>query len=419
MKALLLLLLSCGPRPPVAPEAPQATEPPLPARWPGPALVSRATVVAAGDLIPHTNVHHAAAAAAARGAPQAGWSSLLAPLAPRLQAADLAFLNLETPVAPETGTGTRAFVFDAPTALLDAIVASGVDVVSHANNHVYDQGRAGLAETLRHLDATPLVHLGAGPTCAAARAARVLEVDGLRLAWLGTSKVYNDRLNAGPEETCADAFDLEATLAEVRRARADGADAVILSIHWGREYHVEPDPADVADAHALIEGGVDVILGHHPHVVQPLEAVEASDGRVGVVAYSLGNLVSNQAYGYRFGLQPHDRGRSRDGLMLAFSVVRKRYGPGPDGVPVERVSLADVHAVPLWTDNDAGVMVHPAPHIAVLATGDGIEEAYAALAEAPDEATRRTLEERIELLRVRWWSVEQVVGAGWMAPEPR
>lgn len=423
MRALVVvaLIAGCGRGAVVPPEPagrPASTPPPASSRWPGPAIVGRARVIAGGDVLPHTNVKHAAAAYARLGVAHDGWPGLFAPVRELVASADLAFANLETPVAPDHDRGTRSMVFNAPQALLDGLVDVGFDVVSFANNHVYDQGRAGFVETLDRLDASPLEHIGAGRTCADAGRARLVRAGGLTLAWIGATRLFNQRLNAGAAAPCAWELDVDAAIAEARDARAAGADAVILSVHWGREYHVEPDASEVEAAHRLVDGGIDVVLGHHPHVLQPIELRDTPDGRVGLVAYSLGNLVSNQGYDYRFGVHPHERGRTRDGVLLGFSFVKKDYGPGAS--PRTVVELAQVEAVPVWTDSDAnGRITAPAPTIRVVPVGAEIESLYAALDAEADPAARFALQRRIELLRVRWWSVEQVLGSVWLPPEPR
>src|ERR1017187_9919447 len=114
---------------------------------PYPHELAQVSFAVAGDVIPHGAVR-AAAAAAGDGA--AGWGALFADVADVFQHADFGFVNLETPVAPEHSRGTREFLFDAPIALIDALKASGIKIVSSANNHMMDQGWAGFAETREH-----------------------------------------------------------------------------------------------------------------------------------------------------------------------------------------------------------------------------------------------------------------------------
>ncbi len=331
---------------------------PTPAPTPAPVLpqareVARVQFAAVGDVISHGDVLRSAEAADALGVDgksvnHAGFSALLEEVRPDLAGHDLTFANLETPIAPDSGGRSVPFMFNAPPALVEALQAAGVNLLSFANNHVYDQRRAGLDESLRLLDATGVTYAGAGRTCADARRAKRVERNGIRMAFLATSTLYNQRLNRKADEACASEFDEAVVLAEVAAARKAGAEWVVLSIHWGDEYHTAPATETVELAHRLLEGGVDVILGHHPHVLQPVEIYRAADGRLGLVAYSLGNFLSNQSRFYVHGVQPAKMGNPRDGAILRFSVVRMDYGQGQ-----VRTELADVSVQPLWTRNNA------------------------------------------------------------------
>ena len=123
--------------------------------------ISRVTFAVAGDVIPHQAVVQSAAAqdqaakssASAQGGTDlhGGWDALFASVADVFRHADFGFVNLETPVAPNSSRGSKPFQFDAPIALVQSLKASGVRIVSFANNHVFDQGQPGFAETLQHL----------------------------------------------------------------------------------------------------------------------------------------------------------------------------------------------------------------------------------------------------------------------------
>src|SRR6185312_4192234 len=108
----------------------------------------------------------------------------------------------------------------------------------------------------------------------------LMDVKGIRVAFIGATKVFNSNLNQGPEEPCAFLLDEAIVAEEVRAARAEGADLVILSVHWGVEYETAPRQQEIDQAHRLLDAGVDVLLGHHPHVLQPIEVYEARDGRM-------------------------------------------------------------------------------------------------------------------------------------------
>lgn len=407
---MLALLLSCGapePEPAPAPSMP-ATAPPAVAASEEPASreLGSVRIVATGDLLLHKAVQDAA------GDDAEGYARLLAAVKPLIEPADIAFANLETPIAPKSGKPVAPLEFNTSPALLAALRSTGFDVVSFANNHVYDQGRAGLVETLDHLDESGLRWVGAGRTCDEASAAQVLEAGGLKVAFLGTSQLYNDRLNAGPTEACADTFDEDRLLARAREAKAAGADAVVLSVHWGVEYATAPTPAQVEVAHRLLDGGVDLILGHHPHVLAPIEVHHAPDGRVTVVAYSLGNFVSNQSAWYEPGLNPPAAANPRDGVVLSIRVVRREYGRAEK---VARVELADLVAEPLWTLNDATTRGDARPDISVVPLRERLDQQEAALDAASGPAIA-TLGAEVDELRRRWRIVSKTVGEQFLPP---
>ena len=121
----------------------------------------------------------------------------------------------------------------------------------------------------------------------------------------------------------------------------------MVSIHWGVEYAPAPRPEDVETAHKFLEAGASAIVGHHPHVLQPVETYRTADGRDTVIFYSLGNFLSNQSRNYVDGLMPDKDGDPRDSLIGLFSAVRRDYGPA--GV---RVELGHVGILPVWGENN-------------------------------------------------------------------
>jgi poly-gamma-glutamate synthesis protein (capsule biosynthesis protein) len=135
-------------------------------------------------------------------------------------------------------------------------------------------------------------------------------------------------------------------LASVKAARAQ-CDFLVVSVHWGIEYAPAPRPEDVDMAHKMLDAGASVIVGHHPHVLQPVETYTTQDGRNTVIFYSLGNFLSNQSRTYVDGLMPDKDGDPRDEMIGLFSAVRKDYGPA--GV---RVELGHVGILPVWEENN-------------------------------------------------------------------
>ena len=323
---------------------------------PYPRELAQVSFAVAGDVIPHGAVR-AAAAAAGDGAQ--GWSALFADVADVFHHADFGFVNLETPVAPEHSHGTKEFMFDAPIALIDALKASGIKIVSSANNHMMDQGEAGFAETREHLRERGMLFAGTGDTAQQSWQPVITEANGIKVGWLGMTRWLNGNRNPDddnqphvnffpyPDESKgAPGLDEAGVLDAIKKARAQ-CDFLVVSIHWGVEYATAPQPADVETAHKMLEAGAAVIVGHHPHVLQPVETYRTQDGRDTVIFYSLGNFLSNQSRTYVDGLMPDKEGDPRDSMIGLFSAVRKDYGPA--GV---RVELGHVGVLPVWGENN-------------------------------------------------------------------
>ncbi len=329
-----------------------ATPSPRPLAEPEPAykVIGRARLAAVGDILMHGAVKESAAAANRKDGDQSvnfgGYGALFEELAQDLSGADVAFANLETPVTTRPEKDPRSFVFHAPPELLPALSAAGVDIVSLANNHAYDQGRKGLSATLEEIAKAGLRVTGAGTSRTDAEKPAIVEVSGVRVGFLGWSQFFNDPLNEKPEAPWANPIDADRMVAAIKAARVE-ADFVVASCHWGVEYATAPRQSEIDLAHLLIDAGADVVLGHHPHVLQPIEIFRAEDGRTGLVIYSLGNFVSNQSRHYAHGVTPEKAAETRDGVILHFAAEKRDYGSG-----VVRTELVDVRYEPLWTDND-------------------------------------------------------------------
>jgi len=333
---------------------------------PYPHELAQVSFAVAGDVIPHGAVR-AAATAAGDGA--AGWSALFADVADVFEHANFGFVNLETPVAPQHSHGTREFLFDAPIDLIDALKASGIKIVSSANNHMMDQGWAGFAETREHLRERGMLFAGTGDTVEQSWQPVITEANGIRVGWLGMTRWLNGNRNPDKadqphvnffpypnESKGAPGMDEDGVLDSIKKARGQ-CDFLVVSIHWGTEYATAPRPEDVEMAHKMLDVGASVIVGHHPHVLQPVETYRTPDGPDGsagrdtVIFYSLGNFLSNQSRNYVDGLMPDKAGEPRDSVIGLFSAVRKDYGPA--GI---RVELGHVGVLPVWGENNHNEM---------------------------------------------------------------
>jgi poly-gamma-glutamate capsule biosynthesis protein CapA/YwtB (metallophosphatase superfamily) len=274
-------------------------------------------------------------------AEQGGFEPLWAEATTLFQSADLVFGNLETPIAPLIGQPGKPYLFNAPAALPEALRRSGFTILSTANNHAYDQGSQGLRETQTRLKVAQLLSVGSGRDQAQAEAPRIVERQGIRIAFLAWTDLFNLGLNRQGQGPWVNGLEVEQASATVNQARAQ-ADVVIVSLHWGVEDQHEPTPRQRQVAARLLASGADLILGHHPHVLQPLE-VSTVAGRPVAVAFSLGNFISNQNRIYDPARMPLAAGDERDGAAVVATFRR---------TAADRVALASIGYVPLWTENN-------------------------------------------------------------------
>ena len=224
----------------------------------------------------------------------------LADVAPWLRAADLTLGNLESVIG---GVGTaksapagepQPIILNAPETAVTHLTNAGFDLLSLANNHSLDYGGAGLLGTAVRLQQAGIAPLGVGPNENAAYQPLIREVDGVRLAFLALNgvpePVNSNQWSVIGEQWVRAEWDVARAVAAVAEARQQ-ADVVLVSLHWGFEYDLQPDPGQETAVQSLLAAGADVVLGHHPHVAQAI-TVDRQSGQL--VAYSLGNFVFDQ-----------------------------------------------------------------------------------------------------------------------------
>ena len=288
-----------------------------------------ATLAFTGDVMAHVLIQQDAATR-----PE-GFAPALAPSAPFLRRADVAVVNLETPLARDVLPGGREATgpaapadgrvytgfpaFNAHPSYAAALVASGVDVVQTANNHALDRGALGVDRTLEALRDAGLRTTGTVPRGADGPWHVTVETPVGRVAFLACT--YSANGLPDPQAQALRCYGTAPALpALVAGLVADpGIDAVIVLPHWGQEYSATPDAAQRRLARDLIEAGAAAVIGAHPHVLQPVEDITASDGRQAFVAYSLGNFVAAQwALDRRTGaILFVDLGRDAQGRVVA------------------------------------------------------------------------------------------------------
>jgi hypothetical protein len=282
------------------------------------------TLVATGDILLHQPLWRQAEEDA-RAAGEAGFDfrPLLSGVQPLVSDADLAICHLETPVAPAGGPFASYPSFSVPPDIVPALADTGYDACTTASNHIYDRGADGIDRTLDALDAAGIAHTGAARDPDEAAAIPTVSVDGARVALLSYTYGFNGIPAPGGQEWRSNPIDEGRILADAARARAEGADVVVVAMHWGDEYRHEPN-AQQQDLGPALAGSadIDLLLGHHAHVVQPVEAVAGT-----WLVYGLGNLVANHGT---------PGAANEEGLLVRFTfseglagwhVTRAEYAP--------------------------------------------------------------------------------------------
>lgn len=302
--ALLLLLTGCGSAPSTqadASEPPEASEPVV-----QPNIVS--TLAVCGDAMSHmpqTRDAYDSQAGAYDYKPMIRFAK------PWIEQADYAVVNLETTFAG--GPDYSGFpAFNTPDALGDALKDAGFDLVSTANNHCLDRGYDGMVRTLDVLDKLGLAHVGTYRSAeerAAQNGVYVADMGGIKVAFLsytyGTngipvSKSHPDTVNILHTDYMSDTqvLDTERIADDLAAAEALSPDLIAVIVHWGVEYQTTQNEHQEEIADFLFDHGADVILGSHPHVLQPMETRTLTDRdgttHTGFVCWSLGNFISSQ-----------------------------------------------------------------------------------------------------------------------------
>lgn len=259
---------------------PRPTQPPGPRQF---------TLVATGDVLLHSPLwHQAEADAATAGRPGRDFRPLLAGVRPTVEAADLAVCHLETPVAPPDGPFAGYPSFSVPPEIAPALADVGYDACTTASNHVYDQGAAGVDRTLDALDDAGIAHAGSARSPAEARSTTLVEADDARVALLSYTYGFNGYPAPDGQRWRSNPIDEPTIRRDAAAARAEGADVVVVALHWGDEYVHEPNAQQAELAPRLIRSpDIDLLLGHHAHVVQPLEEIGDE-----WVVYGMGNMVA-------------------------------------------------------------------------------------------------------------------------------
>lgn len=330
------------------------------------------TVSVSGDHLIHGPVYRRAAQNA--GGNGYNFKPMFKQIKPFIQQADLAICHIETPLTPQPPAGYP--MFNTPPQLAKDIKATGWDACDTTSNHSLDKGQYGITETIKSLDAAGLAHTGTYTSKAASEKILIMPVKGTKIAFLSYTGVSNGLPQ--PKAWWLNNLNTDKILADAAKAKAQGADAVIVNLHWGNEYQHAPSAQQVQVAKKLTASpNITSVIGQHVHVVQPIARYHHK-----LVLFGEGNLISNQTPSC---CAPG----AQDGMigLLRFEIV-----------PGQTAKLKRIDYVPVW--------VHQPDYVVV-----------------PVKQSRSKYPNETAALDASWKRTTQVVGQGatwgpWTKPTP-
>ncbi|MCM0673447.1 CapA family protein [Micromonospora phytophila] len=310
------------------------------------------TVLGSGDILVHPPTWQQAHADAVKtGRPGYDFDPIFAPIRPAVESADLAICHLEAPIGP--GAPADFPRFRAPTDLAPAIKTAGYDTCSTASNHSLDQGEQGVYANLDALDAAGLSHTGTFRSSAAQATPTIYRVKGVKIGHLSWTMHFNGQTPPPDKPWLANRIDVPAIKKAAAATRKAGAQIIVLSAHWGTEMVHTPDGKQVHWAKELIaDPNIDLIIGHHAHVVQPFEKVGGK-----WIAYGVGNTLARHDF-------PKDA--NREGVLAKFTFTEQSN---------RQWTVTRAEAIPIWLSLKPTIRVLD---LARLPTVDRRRETYRA-----------------------------------------
>lgn len=338
---------------------PETTQPPTTAPTTEPTtvptepfVVSTASVGVSGDVLIHSPVYNAAH----KGNGVYDFTDIFTYIGDYYERYDFMIANLEVTLSGADKKYSGYPYFNCPDSIVDALKDAGVDMLLNANNHTYDKGNYGLVRTQEVLNEKGMAHLGTRLSEDTPLYV-VQDINGIKVGMVcytyetGDTSDGRKTLNGIPvahdDTNLIGSFhpnhldDFYYEVYEVLEAMyAEGAEATMVFIHWGEEYQLRQNSKQSEIAQELCELGVDVIVGGHPHVIQPFDTLVSSDGHTTYCIYSVGNAISNQR---RTNIDQAPDGHTEDSMI--FGVTFEKWNDGT-------VNVKEIDILPIWVSRE-------------------------------------------------------------------
>ncbi len=314
------------PVPSPTPSTPAPTPTPKPTPTPEPDLsTERVKIQLAGDILLHTGP-----VKSARTNDGYNFTPYFSLIKPFLDG-DLSICNMESPVDVYGGNSNLSSypMFNVPYEILPVLRDTGFNFLLTANNHAYDKKLPGLVATRKNIEKAGVDFTGTFETKEQFEQYKVLDVKGIKVGILNYADADNGMGVTIPADkrpytmkrfTSASPESLPGMVRDIEDLRSAGAEFVVVALHWGAEYVDKPTATQVQIARGLCSGGADVIMGGHPHCVQPMEWYTAEDGRQCLILYSLGNFFADQ-----LGLNP-PKAKTQYGMLVSLNIRLDKKG---------------------------------------------------------------------------------------------
>lgn len=256
--------------------------------------VSTATLAAVGDILVHNTVYQKASI----GDDKYNFNPMFELVKPYLSKVDIAMANQETMIGgAEIGVSTYPS-FNSPYEVGDALKANGIDLVTIANNHTLDRGEKAILNALNHWDEIGIPYTGSYRNAEDSLDIRTITKNGITFSFLSYTYGTNGIPVPEGKDFLVNLIELEKIKSDIQDAKGM-SDVVVVSLHFGNEYQRLPSEEQKTLAKEVANAGADIIIGHHPHVLQPVEWITRDDGQKTFIVYSLGNFLSGQRWDYK------------------------------------------------------------------------------------------------------------------------
>lgn len=293
--------------------------------------IKEAKLIAVGDIMMHSTQTRSGYDAKSQ---TYNFDSFFAPVKNILSQGDWVIGNLETPLAGEDAGGYTGYpLFNAPATLADAAKKAGFNILTTANNHALDRGEKGVIRTIANLGDRKIASTGTAASATEASRTLISTKNNISLAMLAYTYGTNGIPIPKGKDYLVSLIEEKKIVKDIAKSRKQGADIVTISLHFGDEYQRQPNTQQKQLVENLLKAGADIILGSHPHVVQPYKIFKfpGKNGktRKAVAIYSMGNFISGQTKDYT-------------DLGVIFQVnIRKKF-------PEKTAEITGIKALPTW-----------------------------------------------------------------------